>query len=69
MLAWLAHNNVDPCPIYARLTALGVPVEHQRVGFVIGGGGAGTGRFEWLRQGWPLLWGKVAARWPDVMPR
>lgn len=40
-------------PVYGRLQALGCPEGSQRVGFMVGGGGARMGRYAWLKRGWP----------------
>lgn len=44
---------------YDRLTAMGVPLEHQRIGPFNRG-------IPLLKRGWPDLWGRFAARYPEA---
>lgn len=64
--AWLHHNHIPLCGIYARLTELGAPLGAQRVGYLIGPGGHRTGRYMWLRRGWPHLWAELQHRYPHL---
>lgn len=64
--AFLDLNDVSPCPIYARLEALGAPPGALRVGFVVGGGGARMGRYVWLKHGWPDLYAEALALCPWI---
>lgn len=64
VMAYLTRRGVALCPVYARLDALGCPERDQRVGFLVGGGGALTGRYYWLRRGWPDEWRELCDRLP-----
>lgn len=63
--AYLAAHQVDPNPVYAKLAQLGAPRYAQRVGLVVDYNGAEVGRFTWLKNGWPDLWGELT----DALPR
>lgn len=62
--AYLTHHRIPVNPVYARLTELGAPETAHRVGFLVGGAGARTGRYYWLRRGWPDEWERMAVRLP-----
>lgn len=58
--AALHTANIPLCPVYARLEELGAPEPARRVGRMIGRRGATTGRYVWLRRGWPDEWTRLA---------
>lgn len=63
--AYLAAHGIPANPIYAKLKALGAPTYAQRVGLVVDGNAAETGRYTWLRAGWPHMWADLT----DALPR
>jgi 3'-phosphoadenosine 5'-phosphosulfate sulfotransferase (PAPS reductase)/FAD synthetase len=64
VLAYLHHRGVGPCPVYDRLEQLGCPDRDQRVGYMVGSGGAHSGRYVWLRRGWPDQFEQLAQQLP-----
>lgn len=62
-----AAADVPLCAVYDRLSALGVTQRDQRVGYMVGGGGATRGRYRALRRGWPEQWGRLVQLAPWLL--
>ena len=63
--AHIARNWLPVNPVYAQLTALGVPNSQHRLSHLLDGNHLDRGRLTWLRRGWPALFEELA----DVLPR
>lgn len=57
---YLAAHDVPPCPVYDRMEQLGMSEVERRVGRMLGRRGATTGRYAWLKLGWPSEWERLA---------
>lgn len=65
-MAYHHGHDIEICPIYARLTELGVPTDQQRVDVIVASTGAHYGRLAWLRRGWPDLYTALEQRLPRM---
>lgn len=65
-MAYHHAHNLEICPIYARLTELGVPTEAQRVDVIVASTGAHFGRLAWLKRGWPDLFAQLEQHLPRM---
>jgi 3'-phosphoadenosine 5'-phosphosulfate sulfotransferase (PAPS reductase)/FAD synthetase len=61
---WAAHWVFDcpRCPVYDRLDEIGCPPDAQRLDVMVGSDGRHTGRFVWLKRGWPDEWAELVVR-------
>lgn len=63
---YVAHHHIPLNPVYAKLAALGAPVQAQRVSHVLDGSRLEEGRATWLRAGWPSLFEELATLLPRL---
>lgn len=64
--AYIATHGLIYNAIYDRLQELGVPRERQRVASYAGGSVIGRGRWAVLKRGWPDLFNRFAAEFPEA---
>ncbi len=65
ILGYVARHRVPLNPAYAKLRALGAPVQAQRISHLLDGSRLEEGRATWLKAGWPQLFDELA----EVLPR
>jgi phosphoadenosine phosphosulfate reductase len=59
--AYIAAYDLPVNPVYARLGALGVRRDMQRVNSIVSATGLRFGSMSWLRMGWPALYRRFVA--------
>ncbi|MCS4255970.1 phosphoadenosine phosphosulfate reductase [Rhodococcus erythropolis] len=62
----IRRHDLPVNPVYAKLIALGVPEQHQRISHVIDGNHLERGRLTWLQRGWPALFEQLAHTLPRI---
>lgn len=65
--AYIAERELVYNPVYDRLAEMGVPRSQWRVAPYAGGTANHLGRWSVLRRGWPDLFNRFAARFPEVV--
>lgn len=64
--AYIVSQNIDYCTAYDRLMELGVPPEDCRLSYWAGETKRRWGRWAILKRGWPELFNRFAAEFPEV---
>lgn len=64
--AYIFSYNIDYCAVYDRLARMGIPPSDSRLSYWAGETKHRQGRWVILRRGWPELFNKFAARFPEV---
>lgn len=64
--AYMATHGIAANGVYDRLRAMGAPDRALRVGQLVAVGALGSGRFGWLRRGWPGLYRQLVAELPRL---
>lgn len=64
--AYIISQGIDCCAVYDRLMELGVPPEDCRLSYWAGETKRRWGRWAILKQGWPELFNRFAAEFPEV---
>ncbi|ASL18428.1 phosphoadenosine phosphosulfate reductase family protein [Mycobacterium intracellulare] len=62
---YLAGRGIEPNPLYAKLTDLGVPSPQIRVDSIIDASQLSNGHVAWLQKGWPQVFDQLTT----VLPR
>jgi len=64
--AYIVMHDLDYCAVYDRLMEMGVPPEDCRLSYWAGETKRRWGRWAILRRGWPELFNRFAAEFPEV---
>lgn len=64
--AYIIENEIDYCIVYDRLMGMGIPPEDCRLSYWAGETKRRWGRWAILKQGWPELFNRFAAMFPEV---
>lgn len=64
--AYIVGQGLEYCPVYDRLMELGVQPEQCRLSYWAGESSRALGRWAILRRGWPELFDRFAAEFPEV---